>query len=262
MSTNNLDIWYARKDHIPVLGHRGIAARFPENTLPSFQAAIDLGVDLIEFDVNRTGDNQLVVIHDCTIDRTSNQTGKTRDYTLAELKSFDFGGWFGPKWEGVRIPTLPEVLSLVALSAKNILLNVEIKDISHETVDDTIHMLARYKLLDRSVVACFDAEIIRYVKQVCPEMRVQGFPGRLMSNFTPETYDIMFGMGIPIKNDPQGKRLREEVAMAKEKGILAWLYTADTKEDVIRCVEAGADNITGNDPEVALEVLREMHLHG
>ena len=97
------NLWYASENHIPVLGHRGIAAKFPENTLPSFEAAIDLGVDLIEFDINVTKDNELVVIHDNTIDRTSDRQGLTIDYTLAELKTFDFS--YGKEaFKGVTIP--------------------------------------------------------------------------------------------------------------------------------------------------------------
>ena len=72
----------------------------------------------------------------------------------------------------------------------------------------------------------------------------------------------MFGMGIPISwKDCTDESIRGDVAFAKSRGILAWLFCADTETDVRRCVEYGCDNITGNDPEVALRVLREMNLH-
>ncbi len=259
---NTADLWYPRPDHIPVLGHRGICAKYPENTLLSFQRAIDAGVDLIEFDINVTKDGHLVVIHDNTIDRTSDHTGLTRDYTLAELRAFDFGGKFSPAFAGETIPTLEEVLTLVRHSRDDLLLNVEIKDMAHETVDATIAMLERFGLTERSVIACFDAEIIRYAKAAYPFMRMQGFPGRLMANFTEDTYGCMFGMGIPMhKAACTEEAVLADVALAKERGILAWLYVADTPEAVCRCVDYGADNITGNDPEVALNVLRSMGRH-
>lgn len=254
------DLWHARKDHIPVLGHRGICAKYPENTIPSFQAAIDLGVDLIEFDVNQTSDGELVVIHDNTIDRTSDHTGRTRDYTLAELKSFDFGCKAGAAGQGYTIPTLREVLTLAAPYEK-LLLNVEIKDYAQDTIDRTIAMLHEFGLAERSVIACFDAEVLRYVHKAHPEMRTQGFPGRYMHNFTEETYDCMYGMGIPIGKNTTEELIAQDVAFARSRGILAWLYVADTEENVRRCVKYGADNITGNNPEVALTVLREMGLH-
>lgn len=254
-------LWYKRENHIPVLGHRGICAKYPENTLISFSKAIDLGVDLIEFDVNITKDGIPVVIHDNNIARTSDHEGLTREYNLQELKTFDFGCKFGAQFAGTPIPTLEEVLTLAAKSDK-LLLNVEIKDMTHETVDKTVNMLHRFGLEDRAVIACFDAEIIRYTKKAYPHMRCQGFPGRYMKNFTEDTYDCMFGMGIPIGwEDCTDESIKEDVALAKCRGILAWLFCADTEEDVRRCVQYDCDNITGNDPEVALRVLREMKLH-
>ena len=256
---NNL--WYSQNDHIPVLGHRGICAKFPENTLVSFEAAIRLGVDLIEFDVNITKDGVPVVIHDNDIGRTSDHEGLTREYTLAELKSFDFGGYFDEKFKGTTIPTLEEVLKLASAS-DTLLLNVEIKDMTHEAVDKTISMIHEFNLEDRCVIACFDAEIIRYTKSAYPHMRTQGFPGRYMSNFTEDTYDCMFGMGIPIHwPDCNDDTVNADVAFAKSRGILAWLFCADTDEKVRRCVNYGCDNITGNNPEVALNILRNMGLH-
>lgn len=253
-------LWYSTEHHIPVLGHRGICAKYPENTLESFKAALELKVDLIEFDVNMTRDRELVVIHDNTIDRTCDHNGNVRDYTLAELKTFNFSSKFTAGFEPTQIPTLREVLELVNKHSETVLLNVEIKDKTHEVVDMTIAMLREYGFEERAVIACFDAEIVRYTKSAYPEMRVQGFPARYMTNFTEETYDCMFGMGITIKSADD--QLQEDIALARSKGILAWLYCADTEEDVKRCIAFGADNITGNDPIVALEVLRRMGLHG
>lgn len=256
-----MELWYKRQNHIPVLGHRGIKAKYPENTLPSFEAAIALGVDLIEFDVNISKDGVPVVIHDNDIGRTSDHAGLTRSYTLEQLKSFDFGCKFGAEFAGTQIPTLEEVLALAAPHEK-LLLNVEIKDMTDEAVDKTVAMLRRFGLEDRSVIACFDAGIIRYTKKAYPHMRCQGFPGRYMQNFTEETYACMFGMGIPIGwKGCTEESILADVAFAKSRGILAWLFCADTREDVRRCVEYGCDNITGNDPEVALRVLRGMNLH-
>ena len=258
---NAKDLWYARENHIPVLGHRGICAKYPENTMVSFEAAISLGVDLIEFDVNVTKDNVLVVIHDNSIDRTTFETGLTRDYTLEELKSIDFGKKFNEKFSGETIPTLREVLNLAAPHSE-LLLNIEIKDMNHSTVDDTIAMIREFGLEQRCVIACFDAEIVRYTKKAYPFMRVQGFPGRYMKNFTEDTYDCMFGMGIPIGwKDSCDEVIKADIEFARSRGILAWLFCADTVEDVKRCVDYGCDNITGNNPEVALRTLREMNLH-
>lgn len=254
-------LWYKDDNHIPMLGHRGNRTKYPENTMISFESAIALGVDLIEFDVNITADGIPVVIHDCTIDRTSDHSGAVRDYTLAQLKTFDFGCKFNPDFAGTQIPTLEEVLALAA-KCSDLLLNVEIKDMTYETVDKTVTMLKQFNLEERSVIASFDAEMIRYTKKTYPHMRCQGFPGRFMANFTEDTYNMMFGIGIPISwKSCTNASIQADVAFAKERGILAWLFCADTQEDVRRCVEYGCDNITSNDPEMALNVLREMNLH-
>jgi len=260
-SSEQAALWYSTPTHIPVLGHRGICARYPENTMPSFEAAIDLGVDLIEFDVNVTADGELVVIHDNDIQRTCDHAGLTRSYSLAELKTFDFSAKFNkaPGFKDVRIPTLREVLELVVARSSTLLLNVEIKDMHSETVDKTVAMLKEFGLCERSVIACFDAAILRYAHAQHPTMRLQGFPGRYMSNFTPETYTYMFGIGIPLREDLD--EVRRDVKFAQEKGILPWLFVADTEETVKKCVDLGAANITGNDPLVALTTLRSLGLH-
>ena len=228
----------------------------------SFEAAIDLGVDLIEFDVNMTKDGQLVVIHDNAIDRTSDHSGMTRDYTLAELKEFDFGCRFSEAYKGTKIPTLREVLELVVSRSDTLLLNVEIKDMTHETVDQTIAMLKEYRMDERTVIASFDAEIIRYTQSMYPAMRTQGFPGRFMDNFTEETYDRMYGMGIPVSwSKCTEEQIAADVAFAKSRGILPWLFIADSAATVELCVKHGCANITGNNPEVALNTLRKMGMH-
>ena len=76
-----------------VIAHRGLSGRYPENTMPAFQAAIDLGVERVEIDLHMTKDQQLVVMHDDSVNRTSNGSGKIKDFTLEELKQLDVGSW-------------------------------------------------------------------------------------------------------------------------------------------------------------------------
>ena len=108
-----------------IYAHRGSSGTHPENTIAAFTEAARLPVHGVEFDVHLTKDNELVVIHDETIDRTSNRTGFVKDMTLAELKSFDFGSWFSPNFNGQTIPTLYEVLQLFAHTTHH--LNIELK---------------------------------------------------------------------------------------------------------------------------------------
>ncbi|MBQ8508524.1 MAG: hypothetical protein IJ493_01315 [Clostridia bacterium] len=146
----------------------------------------------------------------------------------------------------------------LAAKSETLLLNVEIKDMTRECVDKTVAMLGEFGLKERAVIACFDAA----TKSAHPEMRLQGFPGRYMTNFTEETYGCMFGMGIPVSwGGCTDKQVAADVAFAKSRGILAWLFCADTPESVYRCIAHGCDNITGNNPSVALHIFREMGKH-
>ena len=254
------DLWQRTDTFTPLVGHRGNRYEYPENTLISFTKAIELGVDVIEFDVNITKDNELVVIHDNTIDRTcTGHTGKTRDYTLKELKSFDFGSFKSPEFKDVTIPTLKEVLSLTK-PYERLLLNVEIKDYDRFVIDKTIEMIKDYKMTERVVVACFDAGVLRYIKNNYPEFKLQGFPGRFMTNFIDGDYKIMFGMGIPIKNGQTDESLKKDVESCKKMGILPWLWCADDIEEVKKCLQYEPSNITSNNPRMVLKILEELGL--
>ena len=110
-----------------IFAHRGSKGTHPENTLASFKEAVRVGSDGIELDVHLTKDGHLVVIHDETVDRTTNGTGEIRNLTLAEIKAMDAGGWFHNKYAGEKIPTLEEVLLLLTELGFNGQLNIELK---------------------------------------------------------------------------------------------------------------------------------------
>lgn len=256
------------RTNIMIVGHRGIRSLYPENTLVSFRAALELKLDLIEFDVHFTGDKHIVVCHDADIKRTTNGSGLICEMSLEEVKSHDAGIKMSERYAGERIPTLEEVLDLMVKADYEVLLNVEIKDYSHELADRTIETLKRFKMAERSVIACFNAEIIGYIQHTYPEMKTQGFPERYMKPCTDENYPItedlyknMYGIGIPIDGDTDEKRIAEDVAFAKKHNIKPWLFCADNEESTIKAVRAGATNITCNNPYPALKYLREHGLH-
>lgn len=96
-----------------IVAHRGLLHHAPENTLAAFRACLELRLGF-EFDVERTQDGQLVCLHDDTVDRTTNGSGKVSELTLDELRRLDAGSWFAPQFAGERIPTVEEVLKLLA----------------------------------------------------------------------------------------------------------------------------------------------------
>ncbi len=100
-------------DAIQIIGHRGAAGLAPENTLASFQKAIDLKVDMIELDIHLSADDELIVMHDATVDRTTNGTGEIKNMTRNEIQKLDAGSWFNATFKGQKAPTLTEVIDLV-----------------------------------------------------------------------------------------------------------------------------------------------------
>ena len=101
-----------------LVAHRGASAVAPENTMSAFRRAIEAGADAVELDVQATSDGQLVVIHDSTLDRTTDGTGAVFETDAATIAGADAGSWFSPDFAGERVPTLEEVLGLDARSSR------------------------------------------------------------------------------------------------------------------------------------------------
>lgn len=248
-----LDLGQSEKN-ILVSGHRGICALYPENTMVSFRAAVEADVDNIEMDLNVTRDGRLVVIHDTTLDRTTNRTGAVRDYTLDEIKSMDAGSKFDERFKGEKIPTFEEFLALVAPT--RISLNVELKDYTFECADKAVAALIEYGFKNRFVITSFDANITEYVNRVLG-YPTQGFPKDKMHNASANTYKYLSAVGI-------GTRWIDTALSAEQfrkMDIDYWTWCPDTEDEVIRCIQAGSSLMTCNNPFPALKVLRERGLH-
>lgn len=146
-----------------ICAHRGAMATHPENTLPAFLAAIDAGAQMIEFDVALTRDSQIVVIHDATVDRTTNGRGKVADFSLAEIKMLDAGSWKSGEFTGTRIPTLGETLAIMPF---NIWLNIHVKDgeLLAELVTRTLEKENR---LHQAFLAC-NADEAKKAREISP----------------------------------------------------------------------------------------------
>ncbi|WP_347365776.1 glycerophosphoryl diester phosphodiesterase [Vibrio vulnificus] len=164
-----------------IVGHRGVAGSYPENTRVSVQAAIDLGLSWVELDVQPTKDNVLVVCHDHTIDRCSNGKGRVDAYSLKELQAFDFGGWFDEAFTGEPIMTLESLLNLAA--EYDLGLNIEVKVDNHDVAEVALNLK---NLLDKSpltadkiLLSSFSHDIILQLHQHCPGYKLGVLSERL-----------------------------------------------------------------------------------
>lgn len=236
-----------------VEGHRGYAAKYPENTLISFKAALELGVDAFEFDVWLTADKVPVLMHDGNAKRTCGVDRHVRDMTLAEVKELDAGysEKFGDKYvgQGVTVPTLEETLQLALSLRPDILFGVEIKEYTEENVDLTVELLKRYGVFERCWFYAFNGRIIRYIKEKY-NGRTMGYPDVQMKEFTPGTYSYYEDIGLSMNF------VKSELCdFYAKKGFPMHMYCADNEEDVRLCIERGADLITANDPVPLMKVL-------
>lgn len=233
-------------------GHRGYCAKYPENTLLSFEKAIELGVDAFEFDVWLTKDRIPVIMHDQNAYRTAGVDRDLRNMTLNEVKALDpcYKKRFGDSFCGkVSVPTLRELLELVKERGREIKLGVEIKEYTEETVDLTVALLHEYGVFERCWFYCFNGRIIKYLKEKY-NARTMGYPDFYMSEFCGYEYYDEIGLDM--------KLVRSEVfPFYASKGLPMHMYCADTPEDVALCIEKGADLITANDPTALLSIIKE-----
>src|ERR1700680_1196286 len=148
-----------------VVGHRGAMGHRPENTFASFEHALELGADWIELDVHLTRDGALAVIHDESVDRTTDGHGLVKDHTLAELKRLDAGAWFGPEFAGQRIPALDEVL--IWAREGNTVVDIEIKNapIYYAGIEEAVvESLDRAGMAEQVIVISFDHRSVQRTK--------------------------------------------------------------------------------------------------
>jgi glycerophosphoryl diester phosphodiesterase len=235
-------------DRIFVEGHRGYCAKYPENTLISFEAALDLGVDGIEFDVWLTSDKVPMLMHDGNALRTCGVNKHLRDMTYEEAKTLEasYRGKFGDQYVGlgkqVEVPTLEELLQLCVAKRPDIVLGVEIKEYTEETVDLTVELLKKYGFFDGCCFYAFNAHIIQYLKTKYGA-RTMGYPDFQMKEWTPGSYDYYDELGLSLT------LVKSEILpIYKAKNLPIHMYCADNDADVDLFIREGAPFITANDP--------------
>ena len=150
------------------IAHRGASSYAPENTHAAFDMAINMGVKHIELDVHSSKDGHLVVIHDDTLNRTTNGNGNVTDYTLKELKALDAGSWFDHKYSGERLCTLEEIL-VEYKSAVH--LHVEIKGNTPNLAQKTCDMIRSFKAIEKTIITSFWMPRLVATREYAPEIK-------------------------------------------------------------------------------------------
>lgn len=209
-----------------VIGHRGAAAHAPENTLAGFRKAAELGARMVEFDVKLTRDGVPVVLHDDTVDRTTDGTGAVRDLGFAEIRALDAGGWFAPAFAGARVPTLEEVLALCR--ALDLAVNIELKPCPGreiETADVALDAARRLWPADRPppLVSSFAPDSLRAALRAAPD-----WPRGYLIDERPDDWRARVAELRPATlNVNHEKETPESIAADRATGLPVIAYTVN-----------------------------------
>jgi len=219
------------------VAHRGYSAVAPENTLPALAAAVLAGATLVEFDVRTTADGVPVVIHDRTVDRTTDGSGHVAELTLDEISALDAGSWFSPAYAGTRIPLLHEVIDLLRPhAAVELLLEIKPPAIL-EQVKVIMGQVTDAGLLERTVVQSFDPAVLRLVADAAPDVRL----GLLRHGFDDEQVLLARELGISFVNPALRAVLAGPATVAElaEAGVGVMPWTPNDISLWAGLVEAG-----------------------
>lgn len=247
-------------EHPPyVIAHRGISAKAPENTLASFERAAETsGIDMIELDVRLSKDEEVVVLHDRTLQRTSTGNGPARNYTLEEIKRFDAGSWFHPMYSHQRIPTLREVFQQVG---NRLWVDVEMKsDWLHREPpglleEKVLEVVSQSGMDDRVMFSSFHHQLLANIKKIKPSAvtgvlfnfshDVGRFPSKLAERVGASVF-------VCAKRELSLRMVQD----AHRHGIAVYVYTLNSVQDALRMMALGVDGIMSNNADDLLSDVR------
>ena len=269
-----MNYWTQSTDNIYVAAHRGWSTKYPENTLEAMKAALEIGADQLETDVRITKDGELVLMHDATVDRTTNGTGKVCDLTLAEIRQLDAGIKKAPEFAGLQVPTFIEFMELVK-DHPTITLDVELKEyptpgweeVSYSVCDRVLKILDDYGFTDRCVINTWSGKLHEYIHTTYGDkyrLHVY-YPISCLGECTidPYSYGYCCCMFSQTKDPADlGMATRAEFDEMRAKGPQPWAGASVKDEaSVDKAIANGADLITCNNPDLILELLRAKGKH-
>jgi glycerophosphoryl diester phosphodiesterase len=239
-----------------VFAHRGASAHAPENTIAAFELAIAQQADAVELDVKLSADGQVIVIHDSTVDRTTNGHGKVQDMRLADLKALDAGSFFSDQFAGEKIPTLDDVFEAVG---RRIFINIELKNHKSRGEDlvELVCMLVKKHQLQKHVMfSSFFPNALSKAHSYLPSvprglLALNGFLGVWARSF-----GFNFGKYDALHPNLQDFT-QQEVTRVHRVNRRVHVYTVNKEEDMRRLFRWGVDGIFSDDPQLAVKVRAE-----
>lgn len=235
-----------------VFGHRGAKAYAPMNTIPAFELAYEQGAVGIELDVHRSKDGHPVIVHNFTIDETTNGEGNVTQKTLAELKALDAGSWFSDEFIGVQVPTLDEVFEAVG---QKLLINVEIKSMDQETdgVEQIVaDCIRRHAMSERVIVSSFNPYTLKRFRAIMPEV-MMGF--LYAPNVPMDTTSIMEDYPHEARHPYHDMIDEAYMTWAKERNYYVNTWTVNDPDRAEDLQRLGVNVIVTDVPDIILDAL-------
>ncbi|MDF2723783.1 MAG: hypothetical protein K0Q59_3458 [Paenibacillus sp.] len=230
------------------LAHRGASSYAPENTLAAFYKGLEMGATGIETDIQQSKDGVLFLLHDKTVDRTTNGSGQPQAFTWAELSELDAGGWFAPAYAGERLVTLATFLH--AFGRKNIHFALELKQDGIE--EPVLRMIDAYRVRDKTTVTSFAFERIERMRRLDASIAL----GHLLDAIHREAIDRLLAIGVGQICPKAASLSKEAVQLAKAHGLQVRAWGATTPELMRHVLDCGADGTTINFPDLLADALR------
>ena len=252
-----------------LFAHQGGADIRPSNTLLAFQHAADLGVDVLELDVHLTADDNLVVIHDHTVDRTTNGSGRVGDMTVAELKKLDAGYNFTTddgatypyRGQGITIPTLDEVLD----AFPDYRINIEIKDDNRRSAEKLAEIIHAHGAEKRVIVVSFHDDPLDYFRKLMPEVATGAGPGETRTFYFLSLLHIgrfhrphADAYQVPTRESIANFDTTQFINSAHMMNQQVHFWTINDADEMRRLLELGADGIMTDRPDIGMQVFKEM----
>lgn len=259
--------FFERGADVLVMAHQGGDGLWPSNTLYAFERAVELGVDVLELDVHSSSDGVLVVIHDDTVDRTTDGSGRVNELTLAELRALDAGYDWSPERagesfpfrdQGLTIPTLAEVFE----AFPDHRINIEIKQLSPGIVAPLCELIRAYGREESVLVGSFHDTALSAFRSACPEVATSAGPGEVRRFFVLSTA-FLGALFRPVADAFQVPEYQGElhvvtsrfVQAAQGKNVDVHVWTVDEPADMERLIALGVDGIITDRPDRLLALL-------
>lgn len=238
-----------------IIAHRGAPREAPENTIPAIERALQHGADGMEIDVLLTADDILVLSHNDELSLLTASPGRIRDLPLALLQNIDAGSHLAEQWRGTRIPTLHDVLDLLAPTGVQVMLDMKVqRGALQKTCSVLLKLLGRHAFRERLFVASASLRFLSHLQQCAPQLQraltvESGYQWVVQRLFFPKTNIAFASTNHRVITAAYSKAVHQ-----RSQKLLAW--TVNDRADVLRCIELGVDAIITDDVPLVKTVLR------